>query len=481
MRTYEAENATAPDSHTVVFKFGKPVPDWYGFQRLHGTPLIMPKHIYEGTDVSQNPTNWDPIGCGPFVVTEYRQAEYVVFEPNPLYWGQRPYLDRVIFRFIDDEQARLLAFEAGEVDCVQAGVPVAESPRLMADPDVNVVPYQSQATTRVCFNFRDEAIEKHPWIDDINVRKAMTLALDRDQMLQTLSYGLADRTETVVVGFSKFHNDDVPVTPYDPDLAEQLLDEAGYPRGSDGTRFSFEMVLYDTYINLGEILVEYWDAVGIECVLRPVESTTFFSTYENGAEGLQDYAAGLYHMGSMYPSERWIHGDHDGVGTQNMGFYDNTEVNDLFDEALSKLTFDERTEEYMKIQELVAEDYAFIFFWNSFAARVHRPEYHNLQYVQTNENQSMAEIWWEGGKTYEEFWGEPGPSEPTVPIETIDELIDRFDDLENSVSSLESEVTSLQNEIDAMEPSGGGTGNLISYVAIVISIIAIVLPFIRKS
>jgi hypothetical protein len=134
----------------------------------------------------------------------------------------------------------------------------------------------------------------------------------------------------------------------------------------------------------------------------------------------------------------------------------------LFDEALTKLTFDERTEEYMKIQELVAEDYAFIFFWNSFAARVHRPEYHNLQYVQTNENQSMAEIWWEGGKTYEEFWGEPEPSEPTVPIETIEELIDRFDDLESSVSSLESEVTSLesdltslQNEIDTMEPSGG--------------------------
>lgn len=77
----------------------------------------MPKHLYEGTKVTENPINLAPVGTGPFKFKEWVRGSHIVFERNADYWdAPRPYLDKLIVRFIPDASARAIAIETGEID-----------------------------------------------------------------------------------------------------------------------------------------------------------------------------------------------------------------------------------------------------------------------------------------------------------------------------------------------------------------------------
>src|SRR4051794_36765404 len=103
-----------PDPTTVVFKLSKPSP--YVMNALVGVESqVLPRHIYEGTNILTNPANLAPVGNGPFKFKEWRKGEYLLLERNPNYWDAgRPYLDSIVVTFTPDEGARAVALEAGE-------------------------------------------------------------------------------------------------------------------------------------------------------------------------------------------------------------------------------------------------------------------------------------------------------------------------------------------------------------------------------
>src|SRR6185503_16341771 len=98
-------------------------------------------HLYEGTDITKNPHNERPIGSGPFRFKEWVKGSHVALERNPNYFkAGKPYLDRIILKTIPDAAARMLAFEAGDVDYLPYfATPLHEVPRLQKMKDVEIV------------------------------------------------------------------------------------------------------------------------------------------------------------------------------------------------------------------------------------------------------------------------------------------------------------------------------------------------------
>ena len=101
---------------------------------------MLPKHLFAGTDIQNNPHANNPIGTGPFKFVEWQRGQYMQFDRNPDYWRpNRPYLDRIVARFIGEAQTRTAATERGEVTYAAYGaVPNIEARRLSKVPSLSV-------------------------------------------------------------------------------------------------------------------------------------------------------------------------------------------------------------------------------------------------------------------------------------------------------------------------------------------------------
>ncbi len=371
---------TAPDDHTVQMVFDSPQTA-FTFLPPVSDQLILPKHLYDGTDVMNNPANSHPIGTGPFRFVEWVEDQYVALEANPDYFGGRPFVDKLTFVFYKDKTSALLALEAGDVDSVgaQLGIPAEEAPRLQADPKYEVEGYPYYTVWRVVFNFRDECQEKYPWVGDIRVRQAFAHAIDRQAIVDDVLNGM---TTTTWGPFSNtigwVWNDEIADSEpdYDPALAEELLDEAGFPRGGDGVRFSAPLYVYQ-YVDgprVAEVVKEMLRQVGIDVTLNVVDRSTFLSEYYRGEGGMKDIPLALF-TGATGPDPefaiRLYHGElvPPDAG-QNMGFYNNPEVNDWLDVTRSTGDQDIRADAFQKAAELMIQDLPSVWLFNNYQVEV---------------------------------------------------------------------------------------------------------------
>ena len=225
-----------PDPLTAVFKLSKPSPVL--LSALHAyESQILPKHIYEGTDIVTNPANAAPVGTGPFVFKEWRRGQFVMLEKNPDYWDAgKPFLDRVVFRVITDAGARSAAVESGAVDIgFFSPVSLAEAERLKKSRTLEVSTRGYEYATPMFF--MELNLRKKP-LDDIRVRRALAHAIDRQFIIDNIFMGYADPVTGPIQKSSQFYSADTRQYPFDPALANRMLDEAGFRREANGFRFS---------------------------------------------------------------------------------------------------------------------------------------------------------------------------------------------------------------------------------------------------
>jgi peptide/nickel transport system substrate-binding protein len=265
-----------PDPHTAVLRFTSRAPVVWSV--LNYETQILPRHLYEGTNILANPYNLKPVGTGPFVFKEWVRGDYVLVERNPNYWDKdRPKVDRIRFRFIPDSGARAAALETGEVHYTPLSpVPLADVPRLKEKPGLVVETRGSEANAPVFFldfNLR------RPQFQDVRVRRAIAHAIDKKALAETVWFGLATPATGPIPSYQKqFYTADVPQYGFDLARAEQLLDEAGYKKGSDGIRFRIShdpMPYGDEYTRSGEFIRQALKQVGIEVTLRNHDLPTF--------------------------------------------------------------------------------------------------------------------------------------------------------------------------------------------------------------
>ena len=210
---------------------------------------IVPKHIWEShvSDIGKfnNDTQFPVVSDGPFILTGYQKDQYLTLDANPDYWRGKPGFDHLVFKFYKDADAEVEALKKGEVDFVGNSLTPAQYDALKGQSNIatNRAPgkrfyalaINPGATTTTGQAFGDG----NPALKNQQVRQALMYAIDTKTLVaKTLGgYGTVG-TGYIPPSFATYHWDPDPSTAYtyNPDKANQLLDAAGYKKGSDGMR-----------------------------------------------------------------------------------------------------------------------------------------------------------------------------------------------------------------------------------------------------
>lgn len=349
-----------PGPHEVVLVLSRPTPFLLKAFAAAESPIV-PKHIYASGRVDQNPANNAPVGTGPFVFKEWVRGSHVLFERNPDYWDQpKPYIDRLVLRFISDPAARAVAIETGQVQLAPGNpVPLTEIDRLRRRPDLafDSDGYQYTNTiTRIEFNL------ERPHFQDIRVRQAIAHAIDRKALLDTVWYGLG----TAIPGpihpsLKRFYVADLPVPAFDVQRANRLLDEAGLRRGANGIRLRLThdpLPSGDSYRRGGEFIKQALARIGIDVTLRAQDFSAFirrvytdrdFDFTYNAMSNLFDPTVGVQRL-------YWSKNIKRGVPFSNGSTYANAEVDRLFEAAAIEVDEARRLDHFARIQRQIALD-----------------------------------------------------------------------------------------------------------------------------
>jgi peptide/nickel transport system substrate-binding protein len=355
------DRVDTPDPYTAVIVLKQPfVPLMsYLMSKMYGT--IVPKHIYEGTDIKTNPHNFSPIGTGPFKFKEYVKGSHVRVVRNENYFRKgQPYLDEVVIRIIPDWSAMVAAFETGEVNYMCWGIPRHELPRLEKLPGVAVnlkTPLTSLGLwTR--FNLRHEALSK------LKVRQAIAYATDKKEILEKAFFNQGSVAESFVnpnnVMAAWAYDAKTPTYEYNVQKANALLDEAGVPRKADGIRFSMRQYNSASDIEAtktNEILREQWRKVGIDVKVMPLEGTAYPQLVYNKWDF--ESAMGFWFFGpdpgliGLHVHSRQIK---QGLAPGNIMGYSNTRIDELLDKAAMALDQKQRAAMYGEVASILAQD-----------------------------------------------------------------------------------------------------------------------------
>ena len=254
----------AKDDLTVVFTLKDPAvtfPDQLTRpsqnSSMHSPAAIRAK----GDDYNRN-----PVGTGPFVLKSWTAGDRMVVERNPSYWDKaKPNLDRVVLRPIPDSQSRFASLKSGELDLVWADEFEADNIlRAKKDPTLQVISYAGSGAAVNAIN------TKVPPLDDVRVRQALVMALDRKKMSQALTNGIARPASNPYGDGSWVQCKDDGALPEDPKKAAELIKEYGKP-------VKFKMLFTATPRGRanGQILQQFWKNVGAEMEIEQIDQATF--------------------------------------------------------------------------------------------------------------------------------------------------------------------------------------------------------------
>jgi len=364
INTFRAvETIDTPDALTAVMHLSEPAP--YLLMALSGyeSPML-PKHIFGAGDINNHPNANKPIGTGPYKFVEWQKGQYMRFDRNPDYWKKgRPYLDRIVARFIGDGSTRAATLETQEAHIAgfSAVLPL-DVKRLqgLAHIAVTTKGYEMQSPiVELDFN-----TQKKPF-DNAKVRQAVAYAIDRKFVIDNIWFGFGKpATGPISSNFQATGIYTGDVRNYNVangvDMANKLLDEAGYPRRADGTRFEIvhDITPYgEEWRRYGEYVQQQLGKLGIKVTLRYEDVPTWlrriYTSYDfdltsNWIQTLADPVIGvhrLYHSKSIKAGTVFVNDSH----------WSSPETDKLMDQATVETDPKKRAALYHEFQQKVVE------------------------------------------------------------------------------------------------------------------------------
>lgn len=288
------ESVEAPDPQTVVVTFTDTFAPWLTsiFYSVMPEHVLRPVFEAEGTLDNADFNRLPSVSSGPFVVTDYQVGNYILFERNENYFDELAKLDQVYVRFVPDDAAQVAALINGDVDM---GIFIApDDAKTLQENGVNVVTVNSGYNEGLYFNFKSDS--GHDAIQDLAVRQAIAYGLNRDGIVaDLLQYGSGPDDHNVVADTywhnTPWANPDIQHQSYDPDMARQILEEAGWvDSDGDGIREKDGVPLQLTWATNDRTLRTQVQAVGqqqlreigIDVELVNLTSDIFFGSYGDG-------------------------------------------------------------------------------------------------------------------------------------------------------------------------------------------------------
>jgi peptide/nickel transport system substrate-binding protein len=361
------------DEYTVTFNLASPfapLPVMLGYNQA-----IVPKHLLEGQDLNQ-PAEFlaAPVGSGPFKFKELSQGAYLEVEAYEDYFGDRPLLDGIIFQVITDGNARVAQVKSGDVDFTVIEPPQVDS--VKEDANLKIV-----EATQVNYYFFaiNHSVER---LQDVRVRQALTMALDRQAIVDTVLKGYGQVANGPIhPSLGEYYKADVTIYEYDQEAAKALLEEAGWTAGDDGIlvndageRFTILLNAPAGYPVL-EQLVTYaqqeYTNLGIEVTLEIDEWTVHLDKYHN----LQ---YDLLNNWWITPPDPDLYDHYYSESPSNWWAYSNPEVDELVVQAREEADQAARVERYHEIQQLLSDDVPVVYLYHQTEIQVMSQRTHGL-------------------------------------------------------------------------------------------------------
>lgn len=350
------ENVEVIDDLTVRFTLNEPFAPFMSNLASPTGLIVSPAAVEQyGADYGRN-----PVGTGPFKFEEWQSNTRVVASRNDDYWDGAPALEAAIFRPITDANTRVAEMLSGGIDV------------LLETPPDNVAQFRDDANYLVV-----EAVGPHVWyvmlnakegpFTDVRVRQAVNYAVNKESLVNDVLQGTAEVSAgPIPPAFNWAYNEGVDPYPYDPEMAKQLLAEAG----AEGASLTFLVTeggsgMLDP-VPMGTAIQADLAAVGLDVEIQTYEWNTFLSEVNPGLEGKADMA-----------EMAWMTSDPDTLpfltlrtaawpeeGGFNSSYYSNPEVDALLDQARVATDQAERADLYKQVQEIAHEDAPWLFVAN---------------------------------------------------------------------------------------------------------------------
>jgi peptide/nickel transport system substrate-binding protein len=355
-------SAEAVDDRTLVVTLTTPSAPFLATLALPGASVIS-KAAFEamGPDAYAR----KPASPGPFVVDTWQPGVRVVLAKNPNYWqADRVHLDRVEWVSMPDDNTRMLAVQTGELDAALF-VPFSRVGELREDPNLTVHADPSTFEYSLLIN------NARPPLDNVDVRRAIDMSVDKQALVQAVTFGLGQVPDSYIPHGALFHAGN-PARPYDPAGAKAMLDAAG----AAGLKLSYVFNAgSEVEEQIAVLLQQQLAQAGITLELRKVDSANFWSELEAGNF---DLALGGWTNDSMDADQKTTFAlGHD----SNLNFmtrYRNDAVKNLVDAARVEQEPAERQAMYVKLQQTVRADVPWVDLLESPFVTVSRKPVENL-------------------------------------------------------------------------------------------------------
>ena len=234
------KNATAPNATTLVVNYDEaPGPTWVlgQFQQF----FILPQHIWEkelgnkGAGLKTFPNNAPVVGSGPFTLVKFQKNQITLFKRNDSYWGTKPKIDEFGLQQYSNDDAMVTALKAHSLDAIEAVPATAMKTLRNSGFEVSDLPGLDQTDFIINSNPQKK---NHRELLNLKVKEALDHAIDRQKIVNVTFLGAAKLPSTIIPASAGvgWHNPHLKPVSFDIPLANKLLDQAGFKRGSDGIR-----------------------------------------------------------------------------------------------------------------------------------------------------------------------------------------------------------------------------------------------------
>ncbi len=358
------KNVIAVDKHTVRFIFKRPVKNALGKLSFE----ILPAHMFPDRSylLRKDPFTRRPIGTGPYQISKVTSEGEVILKRNPDYFGKKPYFPKITMKPYADRNilTQALLFEA--IDLITL-VDSRNVPEVDGDKRFRLIPYNALSYSFFAFNFRNQLLKKK------NVRKAITMAINRQEMLNSFFHGRGKLITGPFAPGSWAYNLNVKAVGYSPNKSRALLKSLGYRKKNEQDilvkkgqplKFNLKVPISSESESVKRIILafqNYLHKVGIQVDISFVEwhvwkqevfrDHDFDIVFASWAFDDSNDISSLFHSGEV------------GVWKNNFIKYRNRTVDGLIIESKTTVDFEKKRTINKMLHEVIAKDYPYVFLW----------------------------------------------------------------------------------------------------------------------
>lgn len=330
---------TAPDDKTIVITLKTPDGDF----PAEVCQAIVPKDSDNNGELAQN-----PIGTGPFQLTDFAVQDHLTLSRNENYWGTRAYLDTVTVKFIDSSADLLVNYQSGAIDGFVANGAITEQ----VDKSTSVINVgNSNAVQMLALNNTAAPF------DNKEVRQAISYAVDSDEIIDTACYGYGVKIGTAMIpGLSAYFDDSLTDT-YDvnDEKAKELLADAGY---ADGFSFTVKVPsVYQVHLDTAQVIVNELAKIGVTMNIEQVDWATWLeNVYTN-----RDYEATIISVDGTIASPTSFLSRYVSDAGNNFVNYSSSDFDSAYEAAASALNEEDRISGFKKCEKILTDDAASVY------------------------------------------------------------------------------------------------------------------------